>query len=69
MKGTIKLTFTEEKVVVDTNLEIHKGTADKCFVIETVCRALQLEGGEKRAALLAVAAKDLFDGEDTKDEG
>lgn len=68
MIGTIKLSFTEENVVVDTSLEIHKGIADKCFVIETVCRALQLEGAEKRAALLAVATKDLFDSESAKSE-
>lgn len=68
MKGTIKLTFTEEHVEVDTNLEISKGVADKCFVIETICRALQLEGPEKRAALLAVATKDLFESKDAKSE-
>jgi hypothetical protein len=69
MKGTINLTFTEDSVEVSTNLEIHKGIADKCFVIDTVCKALKLEGKEKRVALMSVAAKDLFDAEDTKNEG
>lgn len=72
IKGELKMTCTAENVDVQADLMITQGIADKAFIIDTVCQALQLEGAEKVLVLgvLAEKAKDDFKEKgEQKDEG
>ena len=57
INGTLKMTFDDNHVSVDTDIQLNGGTAAKCFILECVCKALELEGLEKTIALAAVASR------------
>ena len=59
MNGRIELIITEGTISADVELELHNGLADKCMILETMCKALKLSGSAKRVALAAVAMKDI----------
>ena len=58
IKGKIEMIFEEDGAHVEVNVELDSGLAAKCFIIESLCQALQLNGNEKINALMCVALKD-----------
>jgi hypothetical protein len=58
IKGKIEMIFDDDGAHINTDVELTNGLASKCFVIDSICDALQLKGEEKTNALMIVALHD-----------
>ena len=59
MNGRIEMLITEDNIATEVELELRKGLVDKCHILEAMCRALRLEGSDRRVVLAAVAMKTM----------
>lgn len=56
IKGEIKMVFDDVGAHVDTSILADNGIDDMCFIIDVLCKALELKGRERTVALAVVAA-------------